>query len=496
MSSGLKILYASAEVVPFAKTGGLADVAGALPKVLAEMGHDVRIVMPRYSSIDGEKFGLRPITEPFYIPHGREQIQISIEQSDAIEGVPTYFIRNDYLFDRPGLYGQPDDDHRFIAYCRGLLEMLPQLGWMPDIINCNDWHTGIVAPYLKLVYTDRPEFANIGTLYTIHNLAYQGTFPADVMELAGLPWSEFTWEKLEFYNQLNFMKAGLVYADTIGTVSEKYAQEIQTPEFGCQLDGVLRYRSDVLYGIVNGIDYDIWNPATDQYLPAKFSAEDTSGKAICKRELQQEMGLPADESVPVIGIISRLTSQKGFDLFEEVLPDLLNERDMQVVILGTGDEHYEKLVARLHEQHQDKLSISMKFDNPLAHRIYAGSDLFLMPSFFEPCGLGQMICQAYGTVPIVRATGGLADTVADFKNNKRSKGNGFVFEEYKPDALSDAIQRALECYADKPECWERVVQNTFSCNYSWQNSAKKYLKVYKDAMKLARESQGAQAQAA
>lgn len=480
----MKILYASAEVVPFAKTGGLADVAGALPKVLAAQGHDVRIVMPLYGSIDREKYGLRPVTAPFTIPHGRESIEISIEQSDAIEGVPTYFIRNDYLYNRDSLYGQGDDDHRFVAYSRGIMEMLPHLGWTPDVINCNDWHTGLVPVYLKTLYADSPEHRGIGSLFTIHNLAYQGVFSPHIMDLAGLPWSLFTWDKLEFWGQFNFMKAGLVFGDCLSTVSETYARETQTPEFGEGLQGVLGYRRADYYGIINGIDYEVWNPASDPLIPAHFTATDTAGKAACKRELQRMMKLPESPQTPVFGLVSRLSSQKGLDLLEKMMARLLIEQDLQVVILGTGDQFYHDALTRIAERHSDKLALALKFDNTLAHRIYAGSDAFLMPSHYEPCGLGQMISLAYGTLPVVRATGGLADTVHEF-DPAAGAGNGFVFKEYSPMALKKAILRALKCYAE-PACWNTAVANAFASNFSWERSAAKYVTVYEKAITKAR----------
>lgn len=484
MSSKLKILFAAAEVVPFAKTGGLADVAGALPKVLAEMGHDVRIVMPRYGTIDEKKFSLRPVTEAFSIPHGHEKIDISIEQSDAIEGVPTYFIRNDYLYDRNSLYGQSDDDHRFVAYSRGMLEMLPHLDWMPDIIHCNDWHTGLVPVYLKTLYASHPELRGIGTLYTIHNLAYQGSFPKEVMELAGLPWELFTWDKLDFWGQFNLMKAALVYADSLSTVSPTYAKEIQTPEYGEGLEGVLTYRKHDLYGILNGIDYSVWNPRIDKLIPATFSPDNLPGKAECKRALQQEMGLPVDSQVPVFGLISRLSSQKGLDLLDKVLPMLLEDQQLQVIILGTGDQYFQEMLTNFATKHGDKLAVALKFDNTLAHHIYAGSDAFLMPSRYEPCGLGQLISLAYGTIPVVRATGGLADTVHEYNQEKR-EGNGFVFTSYTPKALRMAIGRALHCFNDPP-AWHQVVLNAFSCDFSWQVSAQKYVDVFSKTVKKAR----------
>ncbi len=480
MGARLKILFASAEVVPFAKTGGLADVAGALPKVLAAQGHDVRIIMPRYGSIDGAKFGLHTVVEPFSIPHDHDWIQIGIEQSDAIEGVPTYFIRNDYLYNRNSLYGQADDDHRFVAYSRGIVESITHLNWVPDVIHCNDWHTGIVPVYLKTMYADHPDLRTIGTLYTIHNLAYQGAFPPAVMELAGLPWELFTWDKLEFWHQFNFMKSGLIYADTLSTVSETYAAEIQTPEYGERLDGVMQYRRNDLYGIINGIDYEVWNPQTDALVPARFSADDPAGKQRCKRELQNAMGLPAEPHVPVFGLISRLSSQKGLDLLDKVLPRLLTDQQMQVVVLGTGDQYYHDMLTKLASLHPNRLAVSLKFDNTLAHLIYAGSDAFLMPSHYEPCGLGQMISLAYGTVPVVRATGGLADTVHEFKQ-ETGNGNGFSFQSYSPHALRMAIHRALKCYSD-PACWAAITQNAFQSDFSWESSAKKYVAVYEKAV--------------
>ena len=479
----MKILYASAEVVPFAKTGGLADVAGALPKELAAMGHDVRIVMPRYRCVDANKYQLRQVVAPFSIPHGQNWIEIAIDQSDAIDGVPTYFIRNDYLYDRDSLYGQSDDDHRFVAYSRGMLEMCSRLGWVPDVISCNDWHTGLVPVYLKTLYAQHPQLGHIGTLYTIHNLAYQGIFPPDVMELAGLPWELFTWDKLAFWNQFNFMKAGLIYADTLSTVSETYAREIQTPEYGEGLQGVMTYRREDLYGILNGIDYDIWNPRTDTLIPATFSPDDLAGKARCKAELQKEMGLPVESSVPLYGLISRLSSQKGLDLLDKVLPKLLNQQAMQLVVLGTGDAHYHEMLGRLVKLHPDKLAAALKFDNTLAHHIYAGSDAFLMPSHYEPCGLGQMISLAYGTLPVVRATGGLADTVHAYSPSTGT-GNGFVFTDYTPESLQRAILRAQKCYSD-PDCWKQAIANAFHSDFSWEKSAEKYVKVYEKAVRKA-----------
>lgn len=484
MDSSLKILYASAEVVPFAKTGGLADVAGALPKSLAALGHDVRIVMPRYGSIDGDLYGLRTITKPFSIPHDNDHVEISIEQSDQIEGVPTYFIRNDALYDRDSIYGQPDDEHRFIVFARAILEMCRALNWYPDIINCNDWHTALVPVYLKTIYADEPGFAGIGTLFTIHNFAYQGQFPAEVMDIAGLPMELFTWDKLMFHDQFNFMKTALIYADKISTVSETYAQEIQTPELGEGLEEVIRYRKDDLVGILNGIDYQVWNPKSDIHLPHAFSVDDVTGKHANKHELQQMLGLPTLEHTPLYGNISRLSSQKGYDLLETVLPPLLRQQQMQVVILGTGDRYYQDMLLRLARQFPHNLAIALRFDNKLAHMIYGGCDSFLMPSRYEPCGLGQMISMAYGTLPLVRATGGLADTVNEF--DKLRPSNGFVFADYTPEALRSAIDRANQCYRGRPQCWLHGMHTAMKCNFSWATSAKSYVNLYQEVSSVAK----------
>ncbi|MHB9133450.1 MAG: glycogen synthase GlgA [Armatimonadota bacterium] len=488
MGAPLKILFASAEVVPFAKTGGLADVAGSLPAALARMGHDVRIVMPRYGCIDAAAFALYPVTEPFTTPYGRWPMPVQVEQSDEIPGVPTYFIRNDDLFGEDGLYGHANDNHRFVTYCQGALEMLPRLGWMPDIIHCNDWHSGLIPTYLKTLYADRPEYRDIATLYTIHNLAYQGTFPPEVMEIAGLPWELFTWDKLEYYGQFNFMKAGLVYADLLGTVSKTYAREIQTAEFGEGLDGVLRQRAEQLHGIVNGIDTSVWNPQTDPNLSAHFSPKSLAGKAKCKRALQREVGLPQKADAPLLGIVSRLSAQKGLDLLAAILPDLFETSSAQVVILGTGDQHFQDMLQRLSAKYPTRLKVLLRFDDALAHRIYAGCDVFLMPSRYEPCGLGQLISLTYGTIPVVRATGGLRDTVTEFAVRTGSKGNGFRFHGTTPADFRKALLRALACYADTEGCWSKVVRNAMSGDFSWDASALRYEKCYRAAC---REKAGA-----
>jgi starch synthase len=487
MGTALKILYASAEVVPFAKTGGLADVAGALPQALAQLGHDVRIVMPRYGCIDGDAFGLRRLNVPFSIPSSSGNLEILLEQSDIIAGVPSYFIRNDTLYDRADIYGQPDDDRRFVTFARAILEMCRALNWYPDIINCNDWHTALVPVYLKTLYAGKAGYRDIATLFTIHNVAYQGVFSPQVMAIAGLPWELFTWDKLMFQDHFNFLKAALIYADKLSTVSESYAQEILTPEFGANLDQVLSYRKIDLVGILNGIDYHVWNPKSDVQLARNYSVDDIAGKLADKHAVQKAMGLPTWEHAPLYGMISRLSSQKGFDLLDSVLPALLETEAMQVIILGTGDQYFQDMLLRLARRFPHQLAIALRFDNTLAHRIYAGCDAFLMPSRYEPCGLGQMISMAYGTLPIVRATGGLKDSVKEVET-LLDKSNGFVFDEYTPAALRAAIERANRCFRGQPECWQRTMQNAFTTDFSWERSAQKYVEVYQQTINALKSS--------
>jgi starch synthase len=483
----LKILFASAEVVPFAKTGGLADVAGALPQALAALGHDVRVVLPRYGCIDTDACITRPAGKPFSVPLGNTQVQMFVEECDALPGVTSYLLNCEELYgNRSGLYGYGDDDRRFVAYSRGILEMLPGLGWTPDVIHCNDWHTGLVPVFLKTLYAHRTPFKRIATLLSIHNLAYQGTFSPGVMELAGLPWELFTWQKLAHYDAFNFLKAGLLYADALNAVSPTYAKEILTPAVGAGLDGVLRFRHEDLFGILNGIDYSIWNPTTDPHLPANFTAEAPAGKAACKRALQEEVELPVRADVPLIGIVGRLTSQKGLDLLEIAGPEILTKHDVQVVLLGNGDPYYEHGVLRMMRRFPDKFAARLGFHDGLAHRIYAGSDIFGMPSHYEPCGLGQIISLSYGTVPLVRATGGLVDTVTPFDNTPTGTGNGYIFHEYSPIALVRAIDKALRCYTAEPTAWTHLVQNAFASRFTWSASAEAYVHVYQYALGNAR----------
>jgi starch synthase len=490
----LKILYLSAEVVPFAKTGGLADVAGSLPKAIHSLGHDIRVAMPRYGRIDPLKFDLKEVLPPFPIPMDRQTEEVSVLQGQLAPEIPVYLVENTKYYDRDGIYMYPDDAERFILFCRSALEMTHRLDWRPDVIHCNDWHTAIVPNWLKTVYHDDPFFAHTASVYTIHNLAYQGVFGYRVLEIAGIAEYGFMYhpEMADLAEVVDFMARGIYFADAINTVSETYAREILTPECGEKLDPILRDRSDRLFGIVNGIDYEVMNPATDPYIARTFDADHLDLRVNNKLALQQEAGLDVDASVPLTGIVSRLTDQKGFDILGNVIDHLL-DLNLQVVVLGTGDPHYHEMFSRLSQTYPGRAVVFLTFNAALAQKIYAGSDMFLMPSRFEPCGLGQMLAMRYGSVPIVRSTGGLADTVCDW-DPRTGVGNGFSFERYDRWALFAAIVRALENYR-YPETWRKLQVNGMTADFSWQASARKYVELYRRAMSNQTSERTVQAEA-
>jgi len=473
----LKILFLAAEVVPFAKTGGLADVAGSLPRAIRALGHDIRVAMPRYGRISIEKFGLAEALPSFPVPIDEGTEQARILQGTIGKDVPVYMVDNPRYYDREGIYMYPDDAERFIFFCRAALEMLKRLNWHPDIIHCNDWHTAIVPNWLKTLYKDDPFFANVATVYTIHNLAYQGIFGWRVLEIAGIDEYGFLYhpDMADLDEVVDFMARGIYFADVVNTVSERYAQEILTPEYGERLDPLLRDRRDHLYGILNGLDTETLNPATDPYLAANFDVNSLDRRIENKLALQREAGLPENPKVPLIGIISRLTDQKGFDILGEVIDHIL-DLGVQFVLLGTGEQHYHEMFARLAQDYPGQAAVFLTFNASLAQRIYGGSDMFLMPSRFEPCGLGQMIAMRYGSVPIVRATGGLADTVQNF-DPSTGQGNGFVFEKYDRWALFTAVVRALENYKYR-DIWQMIQIRGMNADYSWQASARKYVDLY------------------
>ncbi|MFA5177926.1 MAG: glycogen synthase GlgA [Candidatus Omnitrophota bacterium] len=461
----MKIVICASEVVPFAKTGGLADVAGALPLALEKEGQEVIVILPRYKAIDAAKFNLKTSGD-------------GILTGTLGQGIKVYFIENAGLFNREGLYGDKQGDHpdnleRFSFYCRRSLELLKEINFKPDIIHCHDWQSSLIPVFLKAVYSQDPFYKKIRTVLTIHNIGYQGLFPREEFPKLGLDWSLFSMEGLEFYGKINVLKGGMLFADLINTVSPTYAKEIQTKEFGFGLEGVLNKRKDSVFGILNGLDYDIWDPQRDKFIAKSFSITDLAGKARDKEDLQALCKLPLKKGVPLIGIVSRLAEQKGFDILAEGI-DAICKMDIQMVILGTGDLKYHQVLQEMVAKYPKVISLNLKFDDPLAHKIYAGSDIFLMPSRYEPCGLGQLISLRYGTIPLVFKTGGLADTV--------NADNGFVFSNYSKIALVKTIRRALAAFQDKKQ-WDVLVQNALKCNFSWDASARKYLELYAKAKK-------------
>jgi starch synthase len=477
----VKILLVTSEAVPFAKTGGLADVSGALPGALRALGHDIRVALPRYRSVAIEKFQLRPRLKEMIV-HFTGQPRGSVLQS-TVPGadIPVYFMNNDAYFDRDGLYGEagtdyPDNAERFAWFSMATLWTLKGIDWRPDVIHCNDWQSALIPTYLSNLSVLRNDgfYRDIKTVYTIHNLAYQGSFPPDVLPKIGLDYSVFHPDGLEFYGKVNLMKAGIIYSDAISTVSRKYAEEIQTKEYGAGLDGVLRARPQALHGIMNGIDYEVWNPEKDPHILAKFSPADLSGKAKCKAELQKTHKLPPKQDIPVIGMISRLDKQKGFDLLEEAMPKLMKMK-IQFVILGTGDPKYHEMLLAAAKKYPEKMAVALAFNNALAHQIEAGADMFLMPSRYEPCGLNQLYSLKYGTIPVVRKTGGLADSIDDCSPASLKDGSctGFAFEKYDAGALDDTITRAVDTYRNK-ERWMALVQNAMRQDFSWDRSARAY----------------------
>jgi starch synthase len=491
----MNVLIASSEAVPFCKTGGLADVVGALPKELEKLKVNVSLILPLYRIIKRE--GLKKMDLRFMVPISGRTEEASIWKGKTGNNIPVYFIEKDKYYDRPELYqtaggDYPDNAERFIFFSRAILEALKAINLKPDLIHCNDWQTAMVPIYLKTLYRVDPYFKKTSSLLTIHNLGYQGIFWHFDMHLTGLGWEYFTIEGIEFYGKINLLKGGMIFSDIINTVSRTYSKEIQTEKYGFGLDGVLRKRKADLYGIINGIDYDEWNPETDKSIPARYSLDNINGKALCKKTLQREMGLK-ERGSPLIGMITRLTSQKGLDILSESIEDLM-QLDLQLLILGEGEERYHRTISDISERYPDKIGLKIGFDPILANKIYAGSDFFLMPSRYEPCGLGQLISLRYGTIPIVRKTGGLADTVKEFnpksphplftKGGQRGiSGNGFLFEEYSAKALLKSVKKAVSLYQNK-NMWKSLLHNAISSDFSWGASAKKYLSLYRKAIKM------------
>ncbi|HMP42192.1 MAG TPA: glycogen/starch synthase, partial [Roseiflexaceae bacterium] len=474
--TSLQILIMAAEMVPFAKTGGLADVVGALPKALRALGHDVRVVLPHYSRINEEQFHIQRIVEAYDVPLDDLETEAALLQTniDTDHGaIPVYMIENAHYFQRDGIYMYDDDADRFIFFCRAALEGIRRLDWAPDVIHCHDWQTAIVPNWLKTIYRDDPFFGNTACIYTIHNLAYQGVFGYRVLEIAGVDEYGFLAhpDTPHLNDVVDFMARGIYYADIINTVSETYAGEILQPEFGEGLDPMLRDRRDRLYGVLNGIDTDLYDPASDRYIAAHYNLNQIEGKAICKADLQTEARLPLNRTTPVIGAITRLSDQKGFDLISAIIEPLLRNHDVQLIILGTGEQRYHERLSELRARFPRQMAVFLTFNAATAQKIYAGTNMFLMPSRYEPCGLGQMIAMRYGTIPIVRATGGLADTVRDF-DPTTGEGNGFAFHPYDSMALYAALIRAIENYRYR-STWQQLILRAMSVDHSWHASARR-----------------------
>ncbi|PAB58790.1 glycogen synthase GlgA [Anaeromicrobium sediminis] len=471
----LKILYVASEAVPFIKTGGLADVAFSLPKALRKLDVDIRVIVPKYKEIKEQFTEKMKHLISFQVPVAWRRQHCGIDYLEY-EGVPFYFVDNDYYFKRDGLYGHYDDGERFSYFCKAVLESMENIDFVPDVIHCNDWHTGMIPVLLNEHYKKYGKYDHIKTIFTIHNLKYQGVFPEEILEdVLGLGMEYYDENALEFYGGVSFMKGGIKYSNLVTTVSETYSNEIQYPFFGERLDGLLRHRKNDLHGLVNGIDYDIYDPSKDENIFEKFSFNSIEKKQENKIRLQENLNLPKRKDVPMISMVCRLANMKGLDLVLHILEDLLCE-DVQLVILGTGDEHYESKLKEIEHKYPEKLSANILFDEGLAHKIYAASDTFLMPSLFEPCGLGQLIALRYGSVPIVRETGGLNDTIKSF-SEYTGEGNGFSFTNYNAHDMLYTIKTALKLYRNN-ETWEKIVKNAMSEDYSWNNSANTYKKLY------------------
>jgi starch synthase len=474
----MNIVFAASECVPFSKTGGLADVVGALPKALAELGHTVSVYLPKYKQtrLKGAKTVLPSVTVPF-----DDQYRFcSVVDGGKHSGVQFYFIDYPPFFDRESLYGTPAGDYpdnaeRFALYSRAVLEAAKILG-VPNIFHCHDWQSALIPVLMRTSYAGDPVFRGVATVFTIHNMGYQGIFPPDTLPLLMLPWDLFTIDKMEFWGKINFLKGALVFSDTITTVSRKYSQEIQTAEYGFGLDGVLRARSASVTGILNGVDYSEWSPEKDKLIVRQYSSQNLDGKRECKYDLVRQFGLEkANVEAPVVGIVSRFAAQKGFDLIAEVADDLA-QLPLVVTALGSGDKEYQDLFLKLNRQFPDKFAVKIDYDDALAHKIEAGADMFLMPSRYEPSGLNQMYSLKYGTVPIVRSTGGLDDSIEPWDPAK-SQGTGFKFTAYTGAALLAAIQEALKTFKNNA-AWKKLMLNGMQKDFSWAASAREYVRVY------------------
>jgi len=497
----VKILFATTEAVPFAKTGGLGDVCGSLPRELASLGHEPVVVMPAFRQTFQSGRTIEPTGIRFEVPIGRKIVYGTFLRS-TLPGVgtqedsmPVYLVEQDGYYDRPELYCERGNDYkdnceRFVFFARAVLEAIIRLNLGTEVVHAHDWQSALVPAYLKTEFRGVPPFDSIVSLLTIHNIAYQGSFWHWDMELTGIDWKYFNWRQMEFYGNLNFLKTGIAFADVVTTVSPRYAQEIQSPPLSCGLEGILSHRRSDLFGIINGVDYGVWNPETDPHLSASgYGGQNydvstfAAGKRACKAALQQEVGLPVVNGQPLVAMIGRLADQKGFDLVADVIGQWAESSSVQWVILGTGDPRYHDLLADLAARHPDRVAVRLGFSNELAHRIEAGADIFLMPSRYEPCGLNQLYSLKYGTVPVVHATGGLADTITNLTDDTLSAGtaNGLSFENYTPIALAQTLERACQTYFNRP-VWEQLIRTGMSQDWSWTHSAREYSRLYELAL--------------
>jgi len=481
----------ASEAIPFAKTGGLADVAGSLPIELSRLGHHVSIMLPAYPQTleCGQPIEETGIT--FDVPIGNKIVSGSLLRSNLPDSnVPIYLVQQEEYFGRPGLYGEGGEDYRdncerFVFFNRAIMESIRILDLSPNIIHANDWQTGLIPALLDIEYRDAPGYGGIATVFTIHNMAYQGQFWHWDMMLTGLDWKYFNFHQMEFYGNLNLLKTGIVFSDAVTTVSPTYAEEIQNSDLGCGLQETLSQRGAAVSGIINGVDYSVWNPQTDTKIAANFSADNwQQGKAECKRALQEEMGLPVRDDVPVIGIVGRLADQKGFDLVARVMQQWAIHADVQWAILGTGAPEYHDLFSKLTQSNPEKVSARLEFCDTLAHRIEAGADIFLMPSRYEPCGLNQLYSLKYGTVPVVHRTGGLADTITHptGENLANRRANGFSFNDYDARALESVLGAACEMYRNDKPAWDQIVTTGMRQDWSWKTSARAYERLYEETL--------------
>lgn len=485
----LNILFAASEVVPFAKTGGLADVLEALPRELERLGHHPVVFLPAYRQVSDCGLPIEPTDIPIVVRVGSKTVHGRLLRSHLPDSqVPVYLVEQDAYFDREHLYRAKGGDYkdnceRFVFFSRAVMQSLGALGIPIDVVHCNDWQTGLIPAYLRIEHARVPGYERVASLFTIHNLAYQGHFWHWDMLLTGLDWKYFNWHQMEFHGHLNLLKTGIVFADAINTVSPQYAVEIQSEPLGCGLASVLRHRSDVLSGILNGVNYAAWDPARDPWIESRYDSTTwVVGKAACKAALQREMGLPVRPEIPLIGLVGRLADQKGWDLVGDVMRRWVGYREVQWVILGTGEEEYHRLLDELSSEHPARVAVNLGFSEPLARRIEAGCDIFLMPSRYEPCGLNQLYSLKYGAVPVVRHTGGLADTINDATPDNLAAGtaNGFSFTQYDAAHLEQALSHACQMYTVEPEQWKRLVETGMNQDWSWTRSAQRYVELYRE----------------